>query len=76
MQFRLTVALILVTLMFLSVLYVLLIVHALNGAFGSKDKSVEIWLSSGPIIIGFIFVLHTLWSAKSKIYMLEAVARK
>ena len=68
---RLIIALILVTLLFLAVIFTVFVVYGLAGAFGQQNKSDNFLLQASPIILGIIFVMHTLWSARSHINQFE-----
>ena len=72
---RIIIAMIIVIIAFLAVLWVSLVVYGLSVAFGAgKTKSNTSGLTASliPTVLGFLFVIHTLWSARTNINYLEA----
>lgn len=65
---KLLISLILVSMLFLSIIFFLLLLDGLATAFGTPDKSrFQIVLPLLPFILGSLFVIHTLYVAKKQL---------
>jgi len=47
------------------------LLNGLDAAFGSQDQQWEIAMKMMPFVLGSLFVLHTLWSARSTLKKYE-----
>jgi hypothetical protein len=64
---RIIISIIIVTLALLTAAFTGLALMGLSDAFGNDAQTLDIGLKMLPFILGPLFVMHTLWSARSAI---------
>lgn len=64
---KLLISLILVSMLFISIVFFILVLDGLATAFGSDKSRFEIVAPLLPFVLGSLFVIHTLYSAKKQL---------
>lgn len=71
---RIIISFIIVLLAFLTAAFMWFLLDGLDEAFGGSDQTWDIAFKMMPFVFGPLFVMHTLWSARSTIKKYEFLA--